>query len=304
MNGTTIDATVVRVVDGDTLKVNITNHGQEDLRILSLDTEESLPNSGKPVTLLGHAAADEAKRFWKTGDTITLEFPGKEQAENCLKKYRGNFDRLLVWAYKHGTDFQEYMIRKGFSPYFTKYGYALFSDNHLRYMAAERDAQKRVSGIWDQFTGNGSEVNNYAALTTWWTLRAEVIDGYRRYMKTGPKIPVLNTRLDYDKLVTAAKLEQTATIFTELRAIKPVGGSHAKIGIGAIARPFDVFLPHAYKPAGQEIMNLLTQRYIAGDLAHPRKGYTYLHGVLKMFNNDPQIVIESVSQVSDYPNPK
>ena len=302
MNGTTLNATVVDVIDGDTLRVNIANHPPQNPRILSLDTEESLPQSGKPVTPLGHAATDAARDFWKVGDTIQLEFPGNESVADCLSKYRGNYDRLLVWAYKDGTDYQEYMIRKGFSPYFTKYGYARFSDNHLRYIAAERDAQKRGSGIWDQLSGNGTEENNYALLTTWWTLRAEVIEGFRRYIATNPQVSVLNTRLDYHRLVQAANAEETATIFTELREITPLDGGHAVIDIGAIARPFKVFVPGAFTTAGREIINLLTQRYIPGDRTHPRKGYAYIDGRLKMFRGVPEIVIKSVSQVSDSPN--
>ena len=142
------------------------------------------------------------------------------------------------------------MIRSGLSPYFVKYGYACFADNHLRYTAAEREAQAKMLGIWDQVGNNGSEVNNYAALQTWWMLRAEVIDGYRRHIATKPQAPVLNTRLDYDELLEAAREGKTVTIFTELREIQPVGDNHAAISIGALARPFDVFIPRVPRTSG------------------------------------------------------
>ena len=300
-NGTTFVTTFCRVVDGDTLRIKTTT-GEEDLRLLSLDTEESRAGSGKPVTPLGGEAKAEAEKFWKGETSVRLEFPGTESLEDCKKKYRGNYGRLLVWAYRSdGTDFQEHMIRSGLSPYFVKYGYACFANNHHRYIAAEREAQANVLGIWDQIAGNGSEVNNYAALQTWWTLRAEVIDGYRRHMATNPQAPVLNTRLDYDKLVEAAKEGETVTIFTELRQIRRIGDTHLAISIGSRERPFDVFVPHAHETAGQAIENLLRHRYIAGDLDHPRRGYAYLKGMLKMFKDTPEIVIESVSQISDSP---
>ena len=47
--GTTLKATVSRVVDGDTLVVDI-DGSEEKLRLASLDTEESNRGSDKPVT--------------------------------------------------------------------------------------------------------------------------------------------------------------------------------------------------------------------------------------------------------------
>jgi endonuclease YncB( thermonuclease family) len=60
-----------------------------------------------------------------------------------VQRYRGNFGRLLVYIHKDGVDFQETMIREGFSPYFVKYGNAIF--HHDTYRAAEREAQDTLS---------------------------------------------------------------------------------------------------------------------------------------------------------------
>ena len=301
MPGTTLETTVGRVVDGDTLVVPIEG-ADEYLRLLSLDTEESKPSSSKPVTPLGQEATAEANRFWDEGDPVILEFPGTESLRTCLKKYRGNFKRLLVWAYRpDNTDYQEHMIKAGLSPYFVKYGYAKLAANHDRYTAAEREAQTARRGVWDQLTGNGREINNYAALTTWWTLRAKVINEYREHLATNPANPVLNTRLDYDELLKAAQQERELSIFTEVRNVDTADG-HAVIDIGSIKRRFCVFIPNAYtSPSRVRVLNLLNLRYIAGDLAHPRRGYVYLQGRLDTYRGTPQIRIESTSQISDSP---
>lgn len=301
MNGTTFETTVVRVVDGDTVRV-ATPAGEESLRILSLDTEESHAGGSKPVTPLGNVAKAEAQDFWPVGAPIVLEFPGTEPLEVCWQKYRGNFGRALVHVYRpDGTDYQEHMIRTGFSPYFVKYGYARFAENHARYVEAERDAQSQSIGVWNQIASNGSEINNYAALETWWSLRAEIIEGYRRYVASHPAEPILNTRLDYEQLVQKAQDEEEAVIFTELRDVRQVGSMHGVIGIGSVSKPFDVFLPRIDQPAGEALINLITTRYVAGDLAHPRKGYAYLRGPLKSYHGRPEIVITALGQVSDSP---
>ena len=62
VKGTTIEATVVRVVDGDTIRVEV-NGKEESLRILSLDTEESNA-SPKPVSPWGKEAKKEAEKLF------------------------------------------------------------------------------------------------------------------------------------------------------------------------------------------------------------------------------------------------
>jgi len=51
---------------------------------------------------------------------------------------------------KSGVDFQEVMIREGYSPYFMKYGNAELEDFHKKYQLAEREAQTETLGVWDQ----------------------------------------------------------------------------------------------------------------------------------------------------------
>lgn len=59
--GTSITATVVRAIDGDT--VRLTSDGREDsVRLLALDTEESNLGSNKPVTPWGHKAKEAAQQ--------------------------------------------------------------------------------------------------------------------------------------------------------------------------------------------------------------------------------------------------
>jgi endonuclease YncB( thermonuclease family) len=123
--GTTVDTTVVRVVDGDTVAVTIADR-EEKLRLSNLDTEESNHGSDKPITPWGKKAKERATELLAAGAPVTLEFAGNEPLEVCLERYRDNFGRLLVWLHHDGRDFQERMIADGYSPYFSKYGYADF----------------------------------------------------------------------------------------------------------------------------------------------------------------------------------
>ena len=301
LKGTRVEATVVRVVDGDTIRVEV-NGSEESLRILSLDTEESRAAGGKPVSPWGNVAKEEAQKLFKVGDKVKLEFPGDEPVEVCLQKYRGNYGRLLVFVYlDDGTDFQEYMIRKGFSPYFMKYGYAALPENHERYMEAEKEAQIANRGVWNQIEVNGSEVRNYAELGVWWYLRAEIIQNYRRFKQANPDATVFNTRLDYEQLVELAQAEEEATIFTELRNPKRVASNNMLIGIGSVEKPFSVFIPKVDEADGLKIMSLIKNRYISTDEEHPRRSYAYVKGELSIYRDKPQIIVTEVEQIMDLP---
>jgi Micrococcal nuclease (thermonuclease) homologs len=127
--GTAITATVVRVVDGDTLRLTADGR-EESVRLLGLDTEESNRGSNKPVTPWGHKAKEAAQKVFPAGATVTLEFPGQEPVQECWEKHRDNYGRLLGYVHKDGVDVQEQMIHEGYSPYFVKYGYADFPAYH------------------------------------------------------------------------------------------------------------------------------------------------------------------------------
>ncbi len=301
MAGTRIQGTVVRVVDGDTVRVEV-NGDEESLRLLALDTEESNAGSSKPVTPWGHAAKDRANQVIAPGDTVTLEFPGHEAPEVCWQKYRGNYGRPLVYLYlPNGTDFQEMMIREGYSPYFVKYGYAHFPELHERYTNAERAAQAENLGVWNQMAVNAFEARNYALLGTWWHLRGLVVEGYRQFKRANPGIALYNTRLDYDLLVDLAEQRQEVTIFTELRDFKRVGGKHGIISVGSIHQPFQIFVREIDSDPAQTLLRFLMSRYIPGDGTHPRRSYAYIRGMVKMFGSRPELELERPSQVTDWP---
>jgi micrococcal nuclease len=293
-----VETQVERVVDGDTLVVPVEGTEQR-LRLLCLDTEESNPGSDKPVTPWGREAKKEAERFFPAGSAVTLEFPGTEPLDQCLVRHRDNFGRLLVFAHTERGDFQEHMIALGYSPYFNKYGHADFASHHQRYVAAERKAQGEHIGIWDQVTVNGSDMRNYATLGAWWTLRAEIIDDYRDHRAADASL--LNSRRDYAQLLDLAAQEREATVFTELDSITPAGQRRAIVDIGSREQPFKLFVPDIESEHGRRVLFLLKTQYIANDPDRIRRSYAYVRGQLKLFREEPELVVVRASQVTDAP---
>ncbi len=298
LKGTHLTVRFSRVVDGDTIRVFLPgSETDESLRILALDAEESYAGGSKPVTPWGKKAKEFALAFFADASEVIIEFLGNEPIEVCIEKYRGNYGRLLVFVHHNGIDYQEYTIRNGFSPYFMKYGNAVFNDHHRRYTQAEQQAQQKNIGVWDQLSVNQTERRNYAALTTWWKLRARIIDEYRALKVVVPTL--LNTRLDYQAIVQKAQNNQTVTIFTELRGIRRITGEHGLISCGSDDRPFSLFIPMMNANAGQEIIQLLMNRYISDGENYARRSYAYVTGELSLFGSRPQMVLTSALQISD-----
>lgn len=297
--GTTTEATVVRVVDGDTIRVRFPHLTQEkSLRILNLETEESNPGSNKLITLWGQQAKERAQRFFQPDDPVTLEYPGTESVDVCQRRYRDNYGRPLVLIYKQGVDYQETMIREGYSPYFNKYGNVAFPEYHQRYRDAERAAQQANLGIWDQIAANGTDVHNYAALGVWWTLRARIIDEFRQFRTHDPNL--LNSRLDFEAIAAKAQRQEQTVVFTELRSLRRITPNSARIEIGSVKQPFSLYIPDIACPNGQALINLLYNRYFSTDDA-PKRSYAYVTGQLRIFNKNPQITVHSAAQVTDEP---
>jgi micrococcal nuclease len=297
------------VVDGDTIKVRFPEASDDDsdvvnLRILALDTEESRAGGNKPKTPWGVEAKEHAVEFVPADSTVTIEFPGTEPLDECLRRYRDNYGRLLVYVHTAEEDFQEHMIRRGYSPYFTKYGYAAFPDHHARYVEAERRAQAENLGVWNQLEVNGAEMRDYDRLSSWWTLRGEVVESFRAVAEDGS---VLDSRMDYDEL--AARVGERVTVFTELASVDRVGPDHVVVRIGSRTQPFKLFLPNALATEdGQQILSLLSKRYVAASdgvsVERPNRSYAFVTGEVVLYppeTGEPEIVVTSVEQVADAP---
>lgn len=297
--GTTIETTVVRVVDGDTIRVQLPHLEQEkSLRLLNLETEESNSGSNKIITPWGQQAKERAEQFFQPNDRVTLEYPGTESPEICHRRYQDNYGRPLLLIHKQGVDYQEVMIREGYSPYFNKYGNAVFSEYHQRYQQAERDAQEANLGVWDQLAANGENIHNYAALGIWWSLRAGIVDGFRHYK--AHQSDLLNSRLDFEEIVARAQYQEKVVVFTELRSLRRITATSARIEIGSVKQPFSLYLPNTESPGGKAVVNLLNNRYFSTENA-PKRSYAYVAGQLRMFNKNPQITIKSTAQIMDEP---
>jgi micrococcal nuclease len=312
MSGSRVTAVVAQVTDGDTLRVEVDGHDAElKLRILGLDTEEKHPGGGKPVTPWGKEASRFAEQNLPIGSTVTLELPGTEplfQGGSVSTEYLDNFGRLLAHVHttqklEGTTDFTEAMISLGYSPYFTKYGRADFAGHDQRYREAERRAQMKHIGVWNQQLVNGvtnpsAAPRNYAQLSVWWELRARTIDEYRA-VRANNASGLFNTRRDYDRLQKLAKAGEQVTVFMELRSGKTVGGNHYVIQTGSTSQPFSLFLPNEDDAATRELLNLLHNRYITDDESNPRRNYAYITGRLSLHRDRPQLVATSAAQVSD-----
>ncbi|GAE35249.1 staphylococcus nuclease domain [Halalkalibacter akibai JCM 9157] len=88
-NGTFIQATVVRVVDGDTVIVKLPNNTEERVRLLLIDTPESV-HPTKPVQPFGLEASEFAKELMYPGKTVELELDIIE---------RDRYGRLLAYVW-------------------------------------------------------------------------------------------------------------------------------------------------------------------------------------------------------------
>ena len=127
---------VVKVVDGDTLSIDIDGQKQT-LRLIGIDTPETVHPS-KPVECFGREASAKAKEIL-TGQNIRIE---KDTTQGDLDKY----GRLLVYVFlKDGTNFNMMMIKQGFA---YEYTYNLPYKYQQEFKLAEQTAREQKIGLW------------------------------------------------------------------------------------------------------------------------------------------------------------
>lgn len=141
-NKKVMKAVVTDNIDGDTIKVKFENNKEETIRLLLIDTPETVHPS-KPVEPFGKEASDYAKELMPINKDVEVELDVSE---------RDKYGRLLAYIWVDGKMYNELVIEKGLAR--VAYVYA----PNTKYVDLLREkqsiAQQQAIGIWS--------IENYA----------------------------------------------------------------------------------------------------------------------------------------------
>ena len=133
-----IQAEVIDHVDGDTVRVRISNppdelRAVETIRMLGVDTPETV-HPQKPVEDFGKAASDYTKERL-LGRSVLLAFDWD---------LRDRYGRLLAYIYNEEGCFNAELIRRGYSFAYTRYTFQFAQE----FRALEQNARREKWGLW------------------------------------------------------------------------------------------------------------------------------------------------------------
>jgi micrococcal nuclease len=127
---------VVKVVDGDTISVNI-DGVNTSVRMIGIDTPETV-DPRKPVQCFGQEASNKAKAIL-SNQMVRLEL---DSSQGKYDKY----NRLLAYVFlADGTNFNELMIKEGYA---YEYTYSAPYKYQSAFKSAQKDAQTNKRGLW------------------------------------------------------------------------------------------------------------------------------------------------------------
>lgn len=134
-------ATVIEVIDGDTVDLSIDGHRQR-VRLIGVNTPET-KHPNKPVQCYGHEATVFTESLLPHGTKVRLE----RDAEA-----RDTYDRLLVYVYRNFDNMfiNLELVRQGFAHVLTIEPNVAYMD---KFVAAARDAQSNNRGLWQACRG-------------------------------------------------------------------------------------------------------------------------------------------------------
>lgn len=127
--------TVERVVDGDTIEVDRPISGEDNVRLIGIDTPETV-DPGEPVQPLG----PEASEF------VTQELEGERVALEFDEERIDSFGRPLAYVWSSQTElFNETLVREGLAQVATFPPNVRYED---RFLTAQEEARAAGLGIW------------------------------------------------------------------------------------------------------------------------------------------------------------
>jgi micrococcal nuclease len=141
-------AKILSIVDGDTVKV-IFHNREERLRLIGIDTPESIPNSKakkdaqrtksdiETITSQGREAKSFMKGLVKPGDLLKIEFDVRT---------RDKYGRLLAYLYlPSGKMLNEEIVKAGYAQLMTIPPNLKYQE---RFLMAYREARENYRGLW------------------------------------------------------------------------------------------------------------------------------------------------------------
>jgi micrococcal nuclease len=132
------------VVDGDTVEISPAINGVEEVRLIGVDTPETVdPTEG--IEPYGPQASAFAKREL-SGRRVGLEFD-RERVDQ--------YGRLLAYVHAGGSMFNEELLKKGYAQ---AYPYPPNTAHAAQFAAAQRKARAAGIGIWGLSTPQKCEL--------------------------------------------------------------------------------------------------------------------------------------------------
>ena len=127
---------VIKVVDGDTIDVEI-NNVSERLRLIGINTPE-IVDPRKAVECFGKEASNKAKEILNNSN---VRIEADDKSGN-----RGKYGRLLRYVFlEDGTNFNKLMISEGYA---YEYSYDVSYKYQDEFKQAEKEAREAKKGLW------------------------------------------------------------------------------------------------------------------------------------------------------------
>lgn len=126
---------VQEVIDGDTIRIFYNKDTIEKVRIIGIDTPETV-DPRKPVECFGKEASQKMKELVE-GRTVKLVL-------DTINDKRDKYNRLLRYIYLDNKDVGAEMIKQGYA-----YAYTVYPFEKLKeYKEYEQQANKNSLGLW------------------------------------------------------------------------------------------------------------------------------------------------------------
>ncbi len=143
------NATVVRVVDGDTIIAKLDNEPKDfTIRLLGINTPEVV-DPRKPVECFGREASDHAKHILLPGMRIDLE---ADPAADERDKYNRLLRNIIL---ADGTDFNAQSVAEGYAYALTSFPLTPARKRELNKL--QEDARLATRGLWSPTTCKGQK---------------------------------------------------------------------------------------------------------------------------------------------------